>query len=166
MLVEGSDANRLVTDSINKCRATNIMSELKFSRIIKHLMSSVFGRATGVSTMAGEHFMAESSSTHSRAVAAWEKADVVPKADIKLFSPMAKSGRHLYLSEQRAHGINMADIGNMRHELTHGEQGDYNNKAYHKSDEDRFVESLRTTMPNDRTPLGLGDKSNPIRNTL
>ena len=45
LLVEGSDANRLVTESIHKCRATNIMSEFKFSRIIKHMMSSVFGRA-------------------------------------------------------------------------------------------------------------------------
>ena len=105
LLVEGSPANRLVTESIHKCRATNIMSELKFSRILKHLMSSVFGRAADASTMASKHLLAEFASMHSRSVAEWEKLEAVPAADIKLFSAKAKSGWHLYLAEQRSLGI-------------------------------------------------------------
>ena len=111
LLVEGSAANRLVTESISKCRATNIMSELKFSRILKHLMSSVFGRAADASTMASKHLLAEFASMHPRSVAEWEKSEAVPAADIKLFSPMAKSGWHLYLAEQRSLGIKMKEIG-------------------------------------------------------
>ena len=105
LLVEGSPANRLVTKSIRKCRATNIMSELKFSPILKHLMSSVFARAANASTMASKHVLAEFASMHSRAATAWEEADAVPAADIKLFSAKAKSGWHLYLAEQRSLGI-------------------------------------------------------------
>ena len=41
LLGEGYAANRLVTDAISKCRATNIMSEFRFSRILKHLICIV-----------------------------------------------------------------------------------------------------------------------------
>ena len=126
LLVEGSPANRLVTESIRKCRATNIMSELRFSRILKHLMSSVFGRAANASTMASKHVLAEFSAMHARAVAAWENLEAVPAADIKLFSPKASSGWHLYLAEQRALGINMTEIGSTWHDLTADEKNDYN----------------------------------------
>ena len=126
-------------------------------------MSSVFGRAADASTMAIKHVLAEFASMHSRAVAAWEKAEAVPAADIKLFSPKASSGWHLYLAEQRALGINMAEIGSTWHDLTADEKNDYNQKAAEKADGDRLVENLRTAMPNDRTPLGLGDEKMPIR---
>ena len=133
LLVEGSPANRLVTESIRKCRATNIMSELKFSRILKHLMSSVFGRAADASTMASKHLLAEFASMHSRSVAEWEKSEAVPAADIKLFSPMAKSGWHLYLAEQRSLGIKMKEIGEKWHNLTRDEQDDYKKQAEEKA---------------------------------
>ena len=115
-----------MTESIHKCRATNIMCELKFSRMIMHLMSSVFGRAADASTMASKHLLAEFASMHSRSVAEWEKKEAVPAADLKLFSPMAKSGWHLYLAEQRSLGIKMKEIGENWHNLTRGEKDDYN----------------------------------------
>ena len=136
LLVEGSAANRLVTESISACRATNIMSELRFSRILKHVISSVFARAANASTMASKHVLAEFASMHSRAATAWEEAEAIPAADIRFSTPKASSGWHLYLADQRALGINMAEIGSMWHNLT----------------------NLRTAMPSDRTPLGLGNK--------
>ena len=72
---------------------------------VKHVISSVFARAANASTMASKHVLAEFASMHSRAVTAWEEAEAVPAADIKLFSAKAKSGWHLYLAEQRSLGI-------------------------------------------------------------
>jgi hypothetical protein len=83
LLVEGSAANRLVTESISACRATNIVSELRFSRILKHVISSVFARAANASTMASKHVLAEFASMHSRAATAWEEAEAIPAADIR-----------------------------------------------------------------------------------
>ena len=158
LLVEGSAANRLVTESISACRATNIMSELRFSRILKHLISSVFARAANASTMASKHVLAEFASMHSRAATAWEEAEAIPAADIRFFTPNASSGWHLYLADQRALGINMAEIGSTWHNLTADEKDDYNKQADKKAKEDSLVENLRTAMPSDRTPLGLGNK--------
>ena len=96
---------------------------------VKHVISSVFARAANASTMASKHVLAEFASMHSRAATAWEEAEAIPAADIRFFTPKASSGWHLYLADQRALGINMAEVGSMWHNLT----------------------NLRTAMPSDRT---------------
>ena len=109
------------------------------------MISSVFARAANASTMASKHVLAEFASMHSRAATAWEEAEAVPAADIKLFSAKAKSGWHLYLAEQRSLGIKMKEIGSKWHNLTAGEKDEYNKHADKKASEDRLVENLRCT---------------------
>lgn len=113
--------------------------------------------------MASKHVLAELAAMHSRAVDTWEEQVAVPAADIPSFSSKASSGWHAYVAEQRAHGIDMAEIGSKRHKHAAGQKDDNNDKAMKKAYADRSVENLRPAMPGDRTPLSMADETMPVR---
>lgn len=84
---ESSDVRHQVVTAIRASRATNIMSELRFSRITMHMMSSKFVRAASASTMASKHMPAELAALHGRAVQAWEQEEGVPVGNFAEFTP-------------------------------------------------------------------------------
>ena len=75
MAREGSAAYEAVVSSLMRCKATNMMSELRFARTTQHMMSSKYGPAASISSMASKHALAELSSLHGHAVVKWEKED-------------------------------------------------------------------------------------------
>ena len=75
---EGSPTFLKVHTSLRKCRSTNIASEDRFARIAKHMMSSQFGQAASIASMAAMHPLSELASMHGTFTDQGEKEDAVP----------------------------------------------------------------------------------------
>ena len=173
--VEGSDVildetsmvHRLIRHSLSQVRATNVMSELRFSRVQKHMGSSKFGRACSVSTLASKHFLSEFSAMHGRAAATWDKEHPA-QSWVKPHSSKLQSGWHAYFRDHRAkHKASMADAAASWRGLSPDERRPYEEAARGQAEdvasEDDYDDQGAGRIPPALTPLGLGAADTPLR---
>ena len=162
----GSAAHEKVLISLRKSRASNIMSELRFARITKHMMSSKFGRAASSSSMACKHTLAELSAMHARATTRWEQEEAVPKIDAPSWSAKASSGWHSFLKQQRVLGRDMKEIGRLWRGMADDEKSIFKTMASEEAIRCRDQVDLHEPMPSSSSPFGIGDFNMPVREDI
>lgn len=162
----GSIAHEKVLTSLQKCRATNVMSELRFARLTKHMVPNRYGRAPSIPSMATKHTLAELASMQHRAVAKWEKEEAVPKIDAPEWTSKASSSWHAFFKAKRREGLGMKDIGELWRSLGEEEKHAFRSLASDQSAACKPYEDLHEPMPFDRTPLGIGDMDMPVREEI
>ena len=166
-----SRANRVVRSSIESVRATNIVSELRFGRISKQMVTSKFGRAASSSTLASKHVLSELSSMHGRAMDAWEAKQLPEEAMAGVrVSTQACTGWHLYLQELRGKKAgSMAEIAGKWNGLTDEGKEVYNERGRKLKEEVRMQAALDQACLEEHgnaensTPLCMGNSEWPIR---
>lgn len=129
----GSIAHEKVLTSLQKCRATNVMSELRFARLTKHMVPNRYGRAPSIPSMATKHTLAELASMQHRAVAKWEKEEAVPKIDAPEWTSKASSSWHAFFKAKRREGLDMNEIGELWRSLDEEEKHAFRSLASDES---------------------------------
>jgi hypothetical protein len=151
--------------SFQSCRATNIMSELRFARTTKHLATSKVGRACSLSTVASKHLLSELSSLHNQALDSWESRHPRPHIDVAAKSSKAGSSWHHFVAERRKAGVTIKEAAAQWGRFTEGEKAAYaqqGGEGRHRQGHDQLnLDDL--AMHDSQTPLGIGNEIYPVR---
>ena len=151
--------------SFESCRATNVMSELRFARTSKHLAASKFGRACSLSTVASKHLLSELGFLHNQALDSWENSHPRPHIDAALKSDKAVSSWHRFVAEKRKDGFTMSEAASEWRQLTLEEKAAYaqqGGEVGHRQGHAALnLDDL--AIPVSETPLGIGNEIYPVR---
>ena len=101
MLDDASSDLDFVRLPLENCRASNIISELRFVRLTKQLNSSKYGRAAAVSSVASKHTLSELQAMHARAHLGWAKVNRVRQVDAASAPSKDTAGWHAFVATQR-----------------------------------------------------------------
>jgi hypothetical protein len=172
-----SDLCQSIRDALEKCRATNILSETRFARIAAQLWQSKKGRSAALATMSNKYTLAEFKHQHNLAIGRWNEshgrrrdASAAPVPAPPTVSPKAMSGWHEYVRQFRdnksmkviAAEWNALDLHerNTYEERAERRRLEYEQEAAGGDDEEerRLQHDLQA-----HTPFGCGDCEFPLR---
>ena len=150
-----------VEHSFRECKITNILSEDRFSRILKHRGAGTLGGTPLATTVMATHVLAETMAHHCK-----KKESLMPQtySPAPTFGGLVKSGWHVYLSEKRSCSphMTMTDIGKMWAKLSLQEQEAYRKKSKaYRQVEAELVDPPCELSP-EQTPWGIGDANWPL----